>query len=1597
MIGVLQDIDCGGKCDKCTAWKGCVKVAPLTGDDEESGNPEEENDANCEGDLTCNVGVCEGGGHNGKICHQEGTGGCPAPAPSDPMEDGNPIFGRLLSGDDSGDGPGPAPGPSGDGDGSGDGSGSDEQSCYADDTCQDSDPPTCTFNKYNGICVGADTNVFNNAGCMFDPTGTETTPCGTICVGGIDDGKTCANDGVCGGDGSCGPPEESHFPLDLTDTSSDPVKVTSMCVKMCAFSVCKPSDPDNPNNPEIPCFTDDHCPGTKCATGECVGGTKDGDDCSENSDCPGGGKCPSNVYRYYFAAFSVQPACSYRCVVLLQFHDMTGYGPGKCSTNSGQDPGSNGSKCSQPTHCFLSNGKICAGGEKVGEPCEKDAECGDSATCVVGGASCAVADGATPTTPCTQANKEAVCGSKDAVCTQFRNNLETDVNCGGKCGPSCDEGKNCKVSSDCKDGFFCDTSDAAKSGMTGPNPHGKCTTGLAVTVAPTASPTACPTVVVVEDFIFNAVDDPYEVKGYCSIATWNQCKQHTECGLVCGTGAAEAPGRTCTITAGTCTGGSAAGEACTSNDDCAGGGNCSATDDCAGDGLHCQAQTCEQASRDKNDFFGFQFQFDGPDGFTVGTKWIVTVTKEDKPTQAVGTAKKGANWQSVTAIEHVLGLRFGICTCSNDNHCKLGQDNIGDGTCSADSTCSGGYCQVTNDCAGGQKCQLYDDAAVAIGFPSVRANQDKDNPAAPWYTTPPGRGRKSDTSFVFTMEAGGAATALTVADIAPGRSETFSTDDMEYAAVECQPHEILVRTAEDSESDANSFGLAHGVSVVFPARAAVPCTCHTGKGAAPTCVGGDNDGVACASHDECAGVEAGCVGGNTCNSHADCDPVYRAAGEIPQGQTGYGNCNGVKSATAGAAETCPDGATCTCARCAKAPECLAGFGICEDGNCKAVEDNKGSDIEMLGFETNTKWTFTAPGDGLKLPPDDGALAFANKDEVAMTTTYPIDAQNVELKWPKQFGWAEGTRWEFGVKNRIACFGADGQLASGAGSQDSQANCESDKECDGGNRDRQTCTTDNECGNLSNGCFSKNNWLFQYTQLTPLNKNINVDHEGTVQDLECSGTELSATTPIALSNGVSVTFEEISGFTAGDKWAIKVPKNTEDASTATVTATVGGVTSTPVSDCANEHEYYDQGLNELFKRMRQAETEEVFAAVPLTCPAPSPTVCSGGASEKAAALAGTKCASNAECGDGATCEPLGSCVAGPGNPGKCCYDETTGKPYPQYVTGDYRCGCRWTDPDGLMPLYNEDGNALMKEGFGDQVRGYFQQLIQTTAMNSEVVILDISKGPDTLKSVLQFMESHSWIDKATQRIEVTVPVYNLQLDVFVQANVQFYFTRGGRVDTSLDTEVVQVPSYDGGGAMFRAFLEAAVVFLAGVYAVVEAGEMLSAIRKRGLFGGIGAYLKETQNIFDWALSLIIFVSASYWVQLFNYADGVSVTDSIAMFDGDKYGESLDKITDITVMAALGSQYRLYSGIGLLLLYARCIKIFSFHPKLNIIGRMLSVAAGNIGYFGIVFIFLYLGFAYMGHVAFGHTAETFQSDANAMHTLFMARRRVRCVHY
>ena len=60
--------------------------------------------------------------------------------------------------------------------------------------------------------------------------------------------------------------------------------------------------------------------------------------------------------------------------------------------------------------------------------------------------------------------------------------------------------------------------------------------------------------------------------------------------------------------------------------------------------------------------------------------------------------------------------------------------------------------------------------------------------------------------------------------------------------------------------------------------------------------------------------------------------------------------------------------------------------------------------------------------------------------------------------------------------------------------------------------------------------------------------------------------------------------------------------------------------------------------------------------------------------------------------------------------------------------------------------------------------------------------------------------------------------------------------------------------------------------------------------------------------------------------------MSVTDSIAMFDGDKYGDSLDKITDITTMAHLGQKYRLWSGIALLLIFARCRQCWDTHESL-----------------------------------------------------------------
>ena len=38
-----------------------------------------------------------------------------------------------------------------------------------------------------------------------------------------------------------------------------------------------------------------------------------------------------------------------------------------------------------------------------------------------------------------------------------------------------------------------------------------------------------------------------------------------------------------------------------------------------------------------------------------------------------------------------------------------------------------------------------------------------------------------------------------------------------------------------------------------------------------------------------------------------------------------------------------------------------------------------------------------------------------ESDVALTATFPIDEGNVQLRFPKDFGWAAGTRFEFGVE------------------------------------------------------------------------------------------------------------------------------------------------------------------------------------------------------------------------------------------------------------------------------------------------------------------------------------------------------------------------------------------------------------------------------------------------------------------------------------------------------------------------------------------------------------------------------------------------------
>jgi hypothetical protein len=308
------------------------------------------------GCLNCAPGECDGGDNDGDECF--GDTDCPG---------GTCVFfedcdylsvadGTVVceSGDTC---------PSGCGDGGG---GEPCLDCGPVGRCEggDNDGNPCTDDSQcpgGGTCEFDDDVCFGGPGdgdaCTDDadcPEGGVCRPNTGICFGGSTDGESCTNDadctGLCTALACVGGPDAGE----VCATNSD-------CTPVCV-------DPgDRCDGCVIPCG------GDECGAGICAGGTRDGGICDTNADCLTG-MCQEDYCGECGGFCATNGDCGDGCACDVDNVCLGGDNDGDPCTDDSDCPG--GGVCAPE---FVD--EVCQGGTNDGDPCTDDADCPGGGTC----------------------------------------------------------------------------------------------------------------------------------------------------------------------------------------------------------------------------------------------------------------------------------------------------------------------------------------------------------------------------------------------------------------------------------------------------------------------------------------------------------------------------------------------------------------------------------------------------------------------------------------------------------------------------------------------------------------------------------------------------------------------------------------------------------------------------------------------------------------------------------------------------------------------------------------------------------------------------------------------------------------------------------------------------------------------------------------------------------------------------------------------------------------------------------------------------------------------------------------------------------------
>ena len=276
--------------------------------------------------------------------------------------------------------------------------------------------------------------------------------------------------------------------------------------------------------------------------------------------------------------------------------------------------------------------------------------------------------------------------------------------------------------------------------------------------------------------------------------------------------------------------------------------------------------------------------------------------------------------------------------------------------------------------------------------------------------------------------------------------------------------------------------------------------------------------------------------------------------------------------------------------------------------------------------------------------------------------------------------------------------------------------------------------------------------------------------------------------------------------------------------------------------------------------------------------------------------------------------------------------------------------------------------------------------------------DINLSADEAQNWIDYMNYGLMIDDVkTQKVTAQIVVYNAELGYFGNVMVFFEFTEGGKIEVTHSLNTVKVELYETTEDWIRFSMEI-LLTIGAIYSVY--GELMDLLESKKTRGSYMAYFSSVWNYIDVASITIHCVTISMWF-IFGWKLAADFSPNIhydiyknieasAFLPNLKVPNQFAELGDLFLeMKNLVTYLQLYmtlSGINIILMLARILKLMDFQPRLGVITHTLALACADLLHFFVIFIMIFMGYAFIGHVIFGYASEHFSDMTASVNSLF-----------